>query len=282
MAGEGGMRVLSVPDLHGSSCWKTIDPAEYDRIVFLGDYCDSYTKTDDEIVSNLRDIITFKLQYPEKVVLLLGNHDLQYVYEEPMFGCSGFRRSYLLKLRHVFHSSVDLFKITHHEKIGKKNWVFTHAGITKTWLELMHLQAKSPAKLVHEINEWYSAFMRMSIRDKSIKEGDIERSKRMKDLMMVGRSRGGWGKTGGPLWSDFSEMIRDFPGKFCQCVGHSRSHYGAYVRGPNNTFAICTDGIEFAESQLLKPSFPLITPDGVFLSTNENMSFFSLTPGPKT
>jgi hypothetical protein len=32
------MRLLTLPDLHGKTVWRQLDPAAYDRLVFLGDY----------------------------------------------------------------------------------------------------------------------------------------------------------------------------------------------------------------------------------------------------
>ena len=66
------MKHLIVGDLHGKDCWKSIDIDKYERVVFLGDYVDSFTLPDLVIDQNLQDIIVLKKAYSNKIVLLLG------------------------------------------------------------------------------------------------------------------------------------------------------------------------------------------------------------------
>ena len=58
------MKILAVGDLHGSDHWKTIDPKKHDKIIFMGDYIDSFVFTDTEIVHNLKEVIQEMLDYP--------------------------------------------------------------------------------------------------------------------------------------------------------------------------------------------------------------------------
>jgi predicted phosphodiesterase len=73
------MRLLVFGDLHGESRWQqhveNID--RYDYVIFMGDYMDSFTHLDIELIDNLSELINFKAMYPDKVILLLGNHDNQ-------------------------------------------------------------------------------------------------------------------------------------------------------------------------------------------------------------
>jgi predicted MPP superfamily phosphohydrolase len=71
------MRIIAIGDLHGKDCWLTIDPDKYDKIIFVGDYVDASDISREKIVENLEQVIAFKLKHPEKVELLLGNHDIQ-------------------------------------------------------------------------------------------------------------------------------------------------------------------------------------------------------------
>ena len=59
--------ITIIPDIHGRVFWKkAVDSASKDdTIVFLGDYLDMYWV----------DSMDFKKSNPERVVLLLGNHD---------------------------------------------------------------------------------------------------------------------------------------------------------------------------------------------------------------
>ena len=75
------MKIITIGDLHGSPVWKNIRTENWDRMVFIGDYVDSSDYDAKEIKQNLLDIIELKKMYPEKVILLWGNHDLAYFYD---------------------------------------------------------------------------------------------------------------------------------------------------------------------------------------------------------
>lgn len=70
------MRIQTIGDIHGRTCWKNLIDLSCDKIVFVGDYVDDYWPvTDEQIIENLLDIIQFKKDYADKVILLLGNHE---------------------------------------------------------------------------------------------------------------------------------------------------------------------------------------------------------------
>ena len=78
------MKLLVIPDVHGIDTWRSQVAnaiiSSDTHIVFLGDYVDSFVADAWTIFENLKDIIEFKVKYPEKVTLLLGNHDYAYIY----------------------------------------------------------------------------------------------------------------------------------------------------------------------------------------------------------
>lgn len=78
------MKVLILGDLHCRPIWKDIIAKEridsFDKIIFLGDYtCPREVQLDDptDACGFLYDVLDFKDQNPDKVVLLRGNHDCQ-------------------------------------------------------------------------------------------------------------------------------------------------------------------------------------------------------------
>ena len=87
-----GKELLIIPDVHGRGFWKEAVRGEnYEKIIFLGDYADPYDLEgiyDDMAIDNFESIIALKQQYPDKVVLLLGNHDLHY-YSEYYYELAG-------------------------------------------------------------------------------------------------------------------------------------------------------------------------------------------------
>ena len=75
--------ILVCGDIHGRRFWKK--PCEniedYDKVIFLGDYLDPYDFegiTVIDAIKNFEEIIEFKKNNVDKVILLLGNHDMPY------------------------------------------------------------------------------------------------------------------------------------------------------------------------------------------------------------
>lgn len=129
------MKILIIPDIHGESFWKNYVtfPDKYDKIIFLGDYMDSFFIKDDEMIDNLKEIIEFKKRYPDKVILLWGNHDL--AYWDTRFINSGFRMNIFTEVNEIFVSNQDLFKLVYQIDIDNEKFLFSHAGISKSWLD---------------------------------------------------------------------------------------------------------------------------------------------------
>lgn len=122
------IKILAVGDLHGKSCWQAIDFSQYDKIIFMGDYVDSTSHSDEEILDNLNAVIRAKESHPEKIVLLLGNHDIQYLYY-PEYRCSGFRRSMQISLTELFSRHRHFFQMAYQSG----NYLFSHAGLSRPW-----------------------------------------------------------------------------------------------------------------------------------------------------
>ena len=78
-------KIIIIPDVHGRRFWRdAIQSDDYDKVIFLGDYLDPYP---DEGIGpftaqeGLERILLYHDEHPDKVVLLLGNHDLHYLNE---------------------------------------------------------------------------------------------------------------------------------------------------------------------------------------------------------
>src|ERR1700748_3612517 len=122
------MRHIVIGDTHGRDNWKKINIKLYDKVIFIGDYVDSPELSDLTILENLKQIIALKKRQPDKIVLLLGNHDVHYLHY-PRFECSGFRKTMQRDLTTLFCKNADLFQIAYQ----KDNHLFTHAGVTNSW-----------------------------------------------------------------------------------------------------------------------------------------------------
>lgn len=129
------MKIIGIGDIHGHDTWKRIvnDNPDADKFVFAGDYVDSYSVPHETQINNLLDILQFKKDNPDKVVLLIGNHDFQYtqyalgIYER----YTGFNELAAGMLAAIFKLEKDLFQAAYlHDNI-----LFTHAGVTSTWIK---------------------------------------------------------------------------------------------------------------------------------------------------
>ncbi|MDJ1495371.1 metallophosphoesterase [Cytophagaceae bacterium DM2B3-1] len=126
------MKLLAIGDIHGRTIWKKIVAKERaDRIIFLGDYFDSREDiTCSEELRNFESILSFKEQFPEKVVLLFGNHDLHYIINEQY---SGFRYSCQKAVQEIIHNALQ--KNLMQMCFSMHSFLFSHAGVTKTWYQ---------------------------------------------------------------------------------------------------------------------------------------------------
>ena len=197
------MKHIAIGDLHGRDTWQHVDTKSYDKIIFLGDYVDSEMLSDLAILDNLKKVIALKKRMPEKVELLLGNHDVHYLHY-PRFKCSGFRPSMQRELTALFLKNAELFRIAYQ----KDSYLFTHAGVTNNWYgEVM----RTP--LLKEICEQEENLAGQLNR--------LEQTTYRGTLYDVGIERGGYGY-GGPLWADLKETFTDMLHDYNQIVGHTR------------------------------------------------------------
>lgn len=227
------LKVLSIGDIHGRDSWKFIthgspyefeqwctivgawaegDPNsmfigndiffkdypyyQYDKIVFIGDYVDSFTLSNVVIKKNLEDIIYFKKILGDKVILLWGNHDVQYLL--PGHTCSGYRPEARYDLGDLFRNNKELFQLSF--QIEKYLW--THAGLTKPILKLLkNYEFLKDLKTESEILN--TAF-------------DYE----VPEIFQVDRISGGIHKNAGPLWIR-PNQLKDDGVNLNQIVGHT-------------------------------------------------------------
>ena len=124
------MKTVIISDIHGQDEWKAILSQEepFDRVVFLGDYFDSFNIPATKQIQNFCDIIFFRDARPDEVSLLLGNHDYHYLDMNERY--SGFQKGYQYLIREHLESQVKKFQIC--KRVG--DIYCTHAGISKTFL----------------------------------------------------------------------------------------------------------------------------------------------------
>jgi predicted phosphodiesterase len=71
------MKIIALGDIHGRTNWEKIvdNEMDSDKIIFIGDYFDSRDSISAlEQIHNFKEIIKLKKIYPEKFIILFGNH----------------------------------------------------------------------------------------------------------------------------------------------------------------------------------------------------------------
>ena len=120
-----------IGDIHGNTSWKEL--VDEDSInIFVGDYFDPYTwMAYIDLQRNFQAILDFKKNHPDKVVLLYGNHDYQYL---PGISekYSRYNMQNAARITALFAENESLFHGIAYA-IGD-NYIVTHAGITKPWV----------------------------------------------------------------------------------------------------------------------------------------------------
>lgn len=219
------VRYLIIPDVHGRTFWRhmveeCLKNHPHIKIIFLGDYLDPYQYegiTQEDAIEVFDEIIELKHQYPDRIILLLGNHDLHYVMNDRR-GC---RMDYRNKGRIVdtFRKEFDNFDLCWFDEIAGKNIIFSHAGFTRGWLN-HRMKWINPEMLDrYTSNEIY-----YSIDYRMIKETDwkdlLKRSHIFSDVSYY---RGGDDSFSSFLWTDVNEMIEAAdPINAMQIFGHSQ------------------------------------------------------------
>ena len=127
-----------VPDVHGRHFWEVFKEHvdEFDKIVFLGDYVSPYPDegiTNKQAIEVLKDVVQFKKDNPDKVVLLLGNHDFSY-FNTDICECRTDHMNWGW-LNTFYTSNVKLFDLCWETKVGEKRYFFSHSGVKKGWFD---------------------------------------------------------------------------------------------------------------------------------------------------
>ena len=124
------MKIITIGDIHGRNFWTNILEEPMDRLVFIGDYFDSYNQeiTAEQEIANFNKIVGIKRDEPGMVTLLIGNHDFHYLKGVPD-EYSRYQSDHAKEISAALEVALDVMQVCY----VHNNMVFTHAGITKTW-----------------------------------------------------------------------------------------------------------------------------------------------------
>jgi hypothetical protein len=127
------MKTVVIGDIHGRDCWKQIIANEApDRVIFMGDYFDSYNEyTAAEQMYNFQEIIDWKKSGQCRVVMLIGNHDYHYM-PGVTEHYSGYQYGPSFAIQRLLDDNKEHLQMAY----VIYNFMFSHAGISNDWLQL--------------------------------------------------------------------------------------------------------------------------------------------------
>lgn len=207
------MKVIVIADTHGRKTWKKIVEQEADanHIIFLGDYFDAYDYAinGQMEIDNFNEIVEYKKANMDKVVLLIGNHDIHYMKGFPE-EYSRHNWEYAKQIGVVIDQAMSEELLQMCYSHGK--FIMTHAGVTKTWCKANKIEIKHLEDEQHLENELNDLFKR----------------KPMAYKFTYGKNYSGYGDdvTQSPLWvrpNSLDDDIIDILVNNCVCVvGHTQ------------------------------------------------------------
>jgi len=229
------IHTLIIPDIHGRKFWKETllkyNKQEYPKlvIIFLGDYVDPYQfegVTREDAISNFQEIINIAKD-DNRIHLLIGNHDMHYWYDAEFKSRVDFKNYDTIK--NMFLQNFTMFDVAYEEIINGEKFLYTHAGVSKPWLDHLHFIGKTTLDNIKnkKANEDRKSFAKMLSKMKPTAK-ELNQMKLdwqgQANLWMASYARGGEHNVGSCIWEDLSEWGfngMEIPGIW-QIFGHSR------------------------------------------------------------
>nr|DAR76213.1 MAG TPA: metallophosphatase domain protein [Caudoviricetes sp.] len=193
--------ILIVPDIHGRTFWKKLNPNDADLIIFLGDYTDPYNNeniTPEMAINNLKELVNFYNKYKDKCVCLKGNHDYPYISEL-------YKKNFDYLCRHDYEHEEEIASLL--KELNLKdcytidNYIFSHAGFNNHYWKLI----QPGFKVGESISDVLSNYPELAAR--------------------VSWRRGGVFNYGSHVWEDLHYFLESSPNKelskYIQIFGHT-------------------------------------------------------------
>lgn len=145
------MKTTIISDLHGRSDWKLIvDKENPDRVIFLGDYFDSFDISGIEQIHNFKEIVEYKETSGKEVIMLIGNHDHHYFSSIGNTGTSGYQSGIAPNITQVLEDN------KHHLQMAYRmdEFLFTHAGVSQVFMDnTLGFGGWNPDNVAEDLNE---------------------------------------------------------------------------------------------------------------------------------
>jgi len=215
------MEVILIGDIHGRTIWKQIVEShpDADHYVFFGDYFDPYEDIPYwELAKNFKAIVQLKREMGDRVVLLLGNHDLHYYADVEQ--CSRFDYLNSARIGNLFKESLHLFQVA----FEFEGVLCTHAGVSPSWCSA-------------HIGDW-SNLKSLAARINGLHKKNSE------EFAFYKGDRSGYGENEmqGPMWIRPKSLLKSCQSNdqqhWMQVIGHTQSEF------LHNTHVLSIDHLE--------------------------------------
>lgn len=147
------MKTIVLGDTHGTSFWKLIVNTEKpDRVIFIGDYFDSFDIKLNEQLNNFLDIMQYKKDAGIEVVCLIGNHDHHYFPEIGDTGTSGYQYIGGFQIGPVLDANREHLQMVYR----MDDLLFSHAGVSAKFMDsVFGVDGWTVDTLVEQLNELF-------------------------------------------------------------------------------------------------------------------------------
>lgn len=133
-----------------------------DRVIFIGDYFDSFDISGVEQIYNFKEIIEYKetsftnvgtdTQHKTEVIMLIGNHDHHYYPEIGDNGTSGYQRGIAPNIIQVIDENRKHLQIAYQ----MDEFLFSHAGVSSVFMdEVFGVNGWQVETLTDQLNEMF-------------------------------------------------------------------------------------------------------------------------------
>lgn len=215
------MKIIAIGDLHGRDTWRQIveKEKEADKFIFMGDYWDSFDVPFIEQLANWYNLVTFKAANPDKVVLLIGNHDFHYMwFAKEQY--SGYQDSHYMVIRELLKDATNLWNMQMAYQEGE--YLFTHAGVTNTWFDAN--------RFGYILEEWTTAEIINYIFQ--------DHPEAFRFTPSTGLDTYGDSITQSPIWVRSQSLIKDTLQGLTQVVGHTHMKVITYFSNTEDSHQI--------------------------------------------
>lgn len=201
------MRVGFISDLHGNNVVSQVEDLickeNLDKLIYAGDYFDSFVHTTKHILESFKELAYSSLNN-SRIVLLIGNHDAHYfLHGDLAKECrgSGYRANLLFHVQELYLRYINGFYAAY----NADGILYTHAGLTQSAFEYYYVNHRIKPCDYPNLADYFNDLWKYT-------PGMITQ---------IGADRQGYHKHGSILWTDKNTLINDMLVNTTQVVGHS-------------------------------------------------------------